>query len=309
MVTRRGTNEREAEVEVVDRKTRVLLFASGPMRDYQFLRNQLHTATNRWLSTSCCKPLRPESPKMQIQSSTTSRVRPRNCTTTIASWPSIPTGRNSTRPRSNSSKKWISEEAGGLIAVAGPIQTPRWIRSTEHAKLRDLYPVEFQHRITLMDDANTAARILGRSRSNAPAREAKFLWLGKTAEESEAGLGQLPGRLWLLRCEGEKPGAPPSMPISPIPKLAVPSAPSTSPASSTAPVRSLLRRQRRTVAAARERPSLFRSPLHQTDPPCEPRPHPPRLLARLAAGRSATDTSLASLSSYEPACLTRSTSR
>ena len=35
-------NEREAEVEVVDRKTRVLLFASGPMRDYQFLRNQLH---------------------------------------------------------------------------------------------------------------------------------------------------------------------------------------------------------------------------------------------------------------------------
>src|SRR5262249_34435828 len=32
-------NEREAEVEVVDRKTRVLLFASGPMRDYQFLRN------------------------------------------------------------------------------------------------------------------------------------------------------------------------------------------------------------------------------------------------------------------------------
>ena len=34
-------NQREAEVEVVDRKTRVLLFASGPMRDYQFLRNQL----------------------------------------------------------------------------------------------------------------------------------------------------------------------------------------------------------------------------------------------------------------------------
>ncbi|HJQ82004.1 MAG TPA: hypothetical protein VJ828_18705, partial [Lacipirellulaceae bacterium] len=34
-------NQREAEVEVVERKTRVLLFASGPMRDYQYLRNQL----------------------------------------------------------------------------------------------------------------------------------------------------------------------------------------------------------------------------------------------------------------------------
>ena len=30
-------NQREAEVDVVDRKTRVLLFASGPMRDYQYL--------------------------------------------------------------------------------------------------------------------------------------------------------------------------------------------------------------------------------------------------------------------------------
>ena len=29
-------NQREAEVDVVDRKTRVLLFASGPMRDYQY---------------------------------------------------------------------------------------------------------------------------------------------------------------------------------------------------------------------------------------------------------------------------------
>ncbi|MCI0492421.1 MAG: VWA domain-containing protein, partial [Planctomycetes bacterium] len=35
-------NLREAEMDVVDRQTRVLLFASGPMREYQFLRDQLH---------------------------------------------------------------------------------------------------------------------------------------------------------------------------------------------------------------------------------------------------------------------------
>ena len=29
-------------MEVIDRQTRVLLLASGPMRDYQYLRNQLH---------------------------------------------------------------------------------------------------------------------------------------------------------------------------------------------------------------------------------------------------------------------------
>src|SRR5690606_10081152 len=40
--TNANDDQREAEVEVVDRQTRVLLMASGPMRDYQFLRNQLH---------------------------------------------------------------------------------------------------------------------------------------------------------------------------------------------------------------------------------------------------------------------------
>jgi hypothetical protein len=35
-------NQRESEMDVVDHKTRVLLFASGPTRDYRFLRDQLH---------------------------------------------------------------------------------------------------------------------------------------------------------------------------------------------------------------------------------------------------------------------------
>ena len=32
---------READIEIVDRKNHVLLLADGPMREYQFLRNQL----------------------------------------------------------------------------------------------------------------------------------------------------------------------------------------------------------------------------------------------------------------------------
>ncbi|MCX7426626.1 MAG: VWA domain-containing protein, partial [Planctomycetia bacterium] len=35
-------NHREADVEIVDRKNRVLLLAGGPMREYRFLGNQLH---------------------------------------------------------------------------------------------------------------------------------------------------------------------------------------------------------------------------------------------------------------------------
>jgi HSP20 family protein len=36
-----GDDQQEVDIEIVDRKTRVLLFAGGPSREYQFLRNQL----------------------------------------------------------------------------------------------------------------------------------------------------------------------------------------------------------------------------------------------------------------------------
>ena len=36
-----GDNQQEVDMEIVDHKTKVLLFAGGPTREYQFLRNQL----------------------------------------------------------------------------------------------------------------------------------------------------------------------------------------------------------------------------------------------------------------------------
>ena len=51
-----GDNERRKSISVVDRKTRVLMIAGGPMRDYQFVRNMLyrHSAiqTDVWLQTA-----------------------------------------------------------------------------------------------------------------------------------------------------------------------------------------------------------------------------------------------------------------
>jgi len=37
-----GDNFREADIEIVDRKNRVLILAGGPMREYRFVRNQLY---------------------------------------------------------------------------------------------------------------------------------------------------------------------------------------------------------------------------------------------------------------------------
>lgn len=199
-------NEREAEVEVVDRKTHVLLFASGPMRDYQFLRNQLHRDNSMivdvLLQTAQSGISQDANTILDHFPSTAEELYKYDCIVAFdPDWTKLDAA------QVELVEKWISEEAGGLIAVAGPIQTPRWIRSTEHAKLRDLYPVEFQHRITLMDDAQYSGQNPWPLSLERAGREAKFLWLAKTAEDSEAAWDNFPGVFGFYGVKGEKPGA------------------------------------------------------------------------------------------------------
>ena len=153
----RATIDREAEIEVVDRKTRVLLFASGPMRDYQFLRNQLHRdptmIVDVLLQTAQPGISQDANKILDHFPSTAEELYQYDCIVAFdPDWTKLDAA------QVELVEKWVSEEAGGLIAIAGPIQTPHWIRSTEHAKLRDLYPVVFQNRMTLMDDGQYRRR-------------------------------------------------------------------------------------------------------------------------------------------------------
>jgi hypothetical protein len=199
-------NEREAEVQVVDRKTRVLLLASGPMRDYQFLRNQLHRDSTMvvdvLLQTAQTGISQDANAILDHFPSTPKELYQYDCIVAFdPDWTKLDAAQVSLM------EKWVSEEAGGLIAIAGPIQTPRWIRSTEHAKLRDLYPVEFQHRLTLLDDAQYSGQNPWPLEFKRAGREAKFLWIAKTAEESEAAWDSFPGVYGFYGVKGEKPGA------------------------------------------------------------------------------------------------------
>ena len=180
-------------------------------------------------------------------------------------------------------EKWVSEEAGGMIAVAGPIQTAKWIRSTEHAKLRDLYPVVFQQRLTLLDDGQYGGETPWPLAIERAGREAKFLWLGNTAEESEAAWDSFPGVYGYYAVKGEKPGATVYARFSDPEAGAVERAARVlrQPVLRRRP--GVLHRQRRAVAAAAGRPGVLRSAVHEADSPRQPGPHPARLVARLAA--------------------------
>jgi hypothetical protein len=199
-------NSREAEIEIIDRKTRVLLFASGPMRDYQFLRNQLHRdatmITDVYLQTAQPGISQDANKILDHFPNTPDELYQYDC---IVAFDPDWTKLDATQVELV--EKWVSEEAGGLIAVAGPIETPKWIRSTEHAKLRDLYPVIFQNRLTLMDDAQPAGDTAWPLAFERAGREAKFLWIAKNAEESEAAWDKFPGVYGYYSVKGEKPGA------------------------------------------------------------------------------------------------------
>ncbi|MCI0332582.1 MAG: VWA domain-containing protein [Planctomycetes bacterium] len=199
-------NQREAEVEVVDRQTRVLLFASGPMRDYQYLRNQLFrdkTMTVDVLLQTAQEGISQESNELLDRfPSTAEELYKYDCIVAFdPDWTALDASQVELL------EKWVSEEAGGLIAVAGPINTAKWTRSTEHAKLRDLYPVIFQQRLTLLDDGQYGGEAPWPLAMERAGREAKFLWLGNSAEESDAAWDSFPGVYGYYAVKGEKPGA------------------------------------------------------------------------------------------------------
>jgi hypothetical protein len=199
-------NSREAEVEVIDRKSRVLLVASGPMRDYQYLRNQLFrdkTMTVDVLLQTAQPGISQESNELLERfPSTAEELYSYDCIVAFdPNWTELDPSQIELL------EKWVSDEAGGLIVVAGPIETAKWTRSTEHAKLRDLYPVTFQQRLTLLDDGQYGGETPWPLAMERAGREAKFMWLGDSAEESTAAWESFPGVYGFYSVKGAKPGA------------------------------------------------------------------------------------------------------
>jgi hypothetical protein len=199
-------NQREAEVDIVERKTHVLLLASGPMRDYQYLRNQLYR--DRSMTVDVLLQIAQPGISQEANEilnkfpSTPEELYKYDCLVAFdPDWTELDAAQVELL------EKWVAEEAGGLITVAGPIHTGKWVRSTEHAKVRNLYPVTFQERLTLLDDGQYGGETPWPLALERAGRESKFLWLEKTAEESEAAWDSFPGVYGYYAVKGEKPGA------------------------------------------------------------------------------------------------------
>lgn len=135
-------NERRKAINVVDRKTKVLLVAGGPMRDYQFVRNMLfrHSAidTHLWLQSSDASAAVSQESDKLLSSFPDSKEKLFEYDVLLGF---DPDWRRLSSEQISLVHEWVYSQAAGLFIVAGDVHSPETASAKELDKIRELYPV------------------------------------------------------------------------------------------------------------------------------------------------------------------------
>ncbi len=205
-------NEREAEVDVMERKTRVLIFAGGPMREYQFLATALYRDKNVETDVllQSAAPTVAEMPKnaeekkvarAKIQQDATrillkfpetrEELFSYDCILAIdANWKAL------TQTQAEWVEEWTSRHGGGVIFIAGPVylgMVGGWLDDPTLDKIRVLCPVEFYNRTSTMRQNTFTADEIWQLDWTRAGREAGYLQLDDQNSSSEWIWDEFPG--------------------------------------------------------------------------------------------------------------------
>lgn len=207
-------NSLEREVRVVEPKATVLVIAGGPTREYQFVRNLLFRdptmQSHVYLQTSGAgvsqeaKKLLTEFPRTRAEMSQY------DCVIAFdAAWMDLD------KEQIETLEKWIGEQAGGLVMIAGSVATPKWAGAAGNGNpkadtIRNLAPVVLNSRGARLVsigrfESETAYPLL---LSN-DALQTDFLQIGKTIDESKKVWDDFAGVYSYYACYEPKPGATP----------------------------------------------------------------------------------------------------
>ena len=204
-------NLAEVVVDAVRRETKIMLIAGGPSREFRFLRNQLYRDKNFlsdvWLQ-SASRGADQESNKLLKQFPESSdELFKYDCIVAFD-----PDWRELSDDQTDLLERWVAEKAGGLILIAGPVNTPEWTRRPRGDeaidRIRDLYPVAFFNqgtaRLKLGRFGGDKAYPLSFTREG---RASRYLWLGDSASESALTWGQFEGVFGYYAVNEPKAGA------------------------------------------------------------------------------------------------------
>ena len=204
-------NERAVLVEFVDRPTRVLMIAGGPTREFRFLRNQLYrdqdVLLSVWLQSAQDGADQEADRILKAFPADRDDLFEFDCIVALD-----PDWRVLTSEQTQRLERWVAEKAGGIIVIAGPVNTPEWTRRPRGDaaidNIRRLYPVAFYNQ-------GSAQLKLGRFGGEQPfplsfsreGRAAEFLWLGDTAADSQSGWSRFEGVFGYYAVNEPKAGA------------------------------------------------------------------------------------------------------
>ncbi len=199
-------NVQESEVEIIDRKTRVLLLSGGPTREYHFLRTLLF----RDAEVDVDVLLQTAQPGVSQDADRVLAEFPRRraelyeydlILAVDPQWEALD------GDQVDLLEQWVAEQAGGLVAIAGPIHTDHWSQDAAMDKIRALYPVEFRRHFPDLDDGQSASAEPAPVAFTREGLDAEFLWLADARLESQQAWASFPGVYQYHAVSGAKPGA------------------------------------------------------------------------------------------------------
>ncbi len=201
-------NSRRKTSRITDRKTKVLLFAGGPMRDYLFTRNMLfrHSAIELDVLLQTADPgtaVSQESQKLLFDfPKTREELFPYDVIVAFdADWRKVSSEQQAML------RDWVFTQAGGLILVAGDVNTPSLASGGEEMKpIQELCPVTLSSLISeaLAETNSPQPWSIGFTRAGL---EAGFLQLTDEPISSAAVWKEFPGIYRCYPTAGAKAGA------------------------------------------------------------------------------------------------------
>jgi hypothetical protein len=199
-------NQQSVDVEIVDHASRVLLLASGASREYRFLRSLLYRdkdVTVDVLLQSSRPGISQDANEIltTLPESTESFYRYDALVAFDPDWAQFDAQQIELLDR------WLTEQAAGLIVVAGPIHTATALRDPKLTTIRDLYPIALRHQLSIVADTPVGSEFPVPIELTREGHDARFLWLGETATESAVTWSAFPGVFGCFPARQAKPGA------------------------------------------------------------------------------------------------------
>lgn len=207
-------NHAESDMEIVDRKDRVLLYAGGPMRDYQFLRTQLKR--DKTMSVHVYLPWSGGAVSQDADEILTNFPLTRE---EMAEYDCVvafdPDWSELLQEQIDVLEYWVARQGGGLVLVAGGVNITESVDgwTDDHKlngplkKIRALYPVDFfsskSHRDHRMQTDTHPWPI----KFTPAGEEADFLRPADSETESKAIWEEFPGMFSYMNVRGTKPAA------------------------------------------------------------------------------------------------------